>query len=507
MAIFNINVKAHHIRLLVVSIAISLLSLLGLQFYWLSNAMKLQRENFNIIANNAVHEIAKRLESQEAMGAFLRATLMADNIQPGQPAVRLHPSHLDRNLEESFGRPPENQFDKFGYQPLISSQNQEDSTLQAIDKILADNQLLGNKGFMMAFMREIQLTRSKSIEQRVNLEQLDSITQVIFKKYELTNDYLYELVKADNAFFKRVASENKASGTQHVFLAKLFPSDHLTSNHYLVYRFQNQRAFFFSTISAQMVLSLCAILLLGLSFYLLVDLLLRQKRLSELKTDFINNMTHELKTPIATISLAADSLNNPSVLKNEDKILRFSRIIKQENIRMHKQVEKVLQMALLDKKDFNLKWSSINMHDLILAAIENISLQVEAREGSVQGFLNAVSPLINGDQTHLSNIINNLLDNANKYSPQKPHITVFTRNVDKGLEIIVKDEGIGLGRDVRKFIFDKFYRVPTGNIHNVKGFGLGLSYVKTMVEAHKGKIDVRSELGKGSSFILFFPLH
>ena len=232
-----------------------------------------------------------------------------------------------------------------------------------------------------------------------------------------------------------------------------------------------------------------------------------QKKLSEMKTDFINNMTHEFKTPIATISLAADSLNNPTVLKNEDKILRFSRIIKQENIRMHKQVEKVLQMALLDKKDFNLKWSSINMHDLILAAIENISLQVEVREGSVQGFLNAASPVINGDQTHLSNIINNLLDNANKYSPQKPHITVFTRNVDKGLEIIVKDEGIGLGRDVRKFIFDKFYRVPTGNIHNVKGFGLGLSYVKTMVEAHKGKIDVRSELGKGSSFILFFPLH
>jgi two-component system phosphate regulon sensor histidine kinase PhoR len=224
-----------------------------------------------------------------------------------------------------------------------------------------------------------------------------------------------------------------------------------------------------------------------------------------MKTDFINNMTHEFKTPIATISLAADSLNNPVVLKNEEKILRFSRIIKQENIRMHKQVEKVLQMALLDKKDFNLKWTSVDMHDLILSAIENISLQVETREGSVKGFLNASESIVKGDHTHLSNIINNLLDNANKYSPQKPHITVFTRNVDKGLEIMVKDEGIGLSREVRKFIFDKFYRVPTGNLHNVKGFGLGLSYVKTMVEAHKGKIDVRSELGKGSSFILYFP--
>lgn len=257
------------------------------------------------------------------------------------------------------------------------------------------------------------------------------------------------------------------------------------------------------TLSATLFFAAIILVCFGYTLYIIFT----QKKLSEMKTDFINNMTHEFKTPIATISLAADSLNNPAVLKNEDKILRFSRIIKQENIRMHKQVEKVLQMALLDKKDFNLKWSSVNMHDLIHAAIENISLQVEAREGSVQGFLNAATPFVNGDQTHLSNIINNLLDNANKYSPNKPHITIFTRNVDKGLEIIVKDEGIGFGRDVRKFIFDKFYRVPTGNIHNVKGFGLGLSYVKTMVEAHKGKIDVRSELGKGSSFILFFPLH
>ena len=290
------------------------------------------------------------------------------------------------------------------------------------------------------------------------------------------------------------------------FRVNVFPRERPVPGELRIF-FPNKNAIILRSLGKTLTATLFFAGIILVCFGYTLYIIFTQKKLSEMKTDFINNMTHEFKTPIATISLAADSLNNPSVLKNEDKILRFSRIIKQENIRMHKQVEKVLQMALLDKKDFNLKWSSINMHDIILAAIENISLQVEAREGSVQGFLNASSPVINGDQTHLSNIINNLLDNANKYSPQKPHITVFTRNVDKGLEIIVKDEGIGLGRDVRKFIFDKFYRVPTGNIHNVKGFGLGLSYVKTMVEAHKGKIDVRSELGKGSSFILFFPLH
>lgn len=271
--------------------------------------------------------------------------------------------------------------------------------------------------------------------------------------------------------------------------------------------FPNKNAIILRSLGKTLVATLFFTGIILICFGYTLFIIFTQKKLSEMKTDFINNMTHEFKTPIATISLAADSLNNPVVLKNEEKILRFSRIIKQENIRMHKQVEKVLQMALLDKKDFNLKWSSVNMHDLILAAIENISLQVETREGSVKGFLNASEAVVKGDQTHLSNIINNLLDNANKYSHQKPHITVFTRNVDKGLEIIVKDEGIGLSREVRKFIFDKFYRVPTGNIHNVKGFGLGLSYVKTMVEAHKGKIDVRSELGKGSSFILYFPFN
>jgi two-component system phosphate regulon sensor histidine kinase PhoR len=271
--------------------------------------------------------------------------------------------------------------------------------------------------------------------------------------------------------------------------------------------FPNKNAIILRSLGKTLVATLFFTGIILICFGYTLFIIFTQKKLSEMKTDFINNMTHEFKTPIATISLAADSLNNPVVLKNEEKILRFSRIIKQENIRMHKQVEKVLQMALLDKKDFNLKWSSVNMHDLILSAIENISLQVETREGSVKGFLNASEAVVKGDQTHLSNIINNLLDNANKYSHQKPHITVFTRNVDKGLEIIVKDEGIGLSREVRKFIFDKFYRVPTGNIHNVKGFGLGLSYVKTMVEAHKGKIDVRSELGKGSSFILYFPFN
>ena len=193
------------------------------------------------------------------------------------------------------------------------------------------------------------------------------------------------------------------------------------------------------------------------------------------------------------------------ILSNADKVKRFADIIKQENKRMNSQVEKVLQMALLDKRDFQLKLTNINLHDVIVQAASNTNLQVEKRDGAVTTFLEAENPNIEGDLTHVSNLVHNLLDNANKYSPKSPTISVYTKNVANGVQLTVQDEGIGMSKEARKHIFDKFYRVHTGNLHDVKGFGLGLSYVKAMMTAHNGQIDVKSELGKGSSFILTFP--
>ena len=226
-----------------------------------------------------------------------------------------------------------------------------------------------------------------------------------------------------------------------------------------------------------------------------------------MKTDFINNMTHEFKTPIATISLASDSITNASIINNPDKIRRFAEIIKQENKRMNGQVEKVLQMALIERDTLRLNLTAVNLHEIITQALGNISLQVEKKEGIVSEILKAERPVVEGDMNHLSNVINNLLDNANKYSPEKPDITISTRNVSNGVEVTVSDKGIGMTKEAKKKIFEKFYRVHTGNVHDVKGFGLGLSYVKTMITAHKGSIDVKSEPNKGSSFILFFPFH
>jgi two-component system, OmpR family, phosphate regulon sensor histidine kinase PhoR len=233
---------------------------------------------------------------------------------------------------------------------------------------------------------------------------------------------------------------------------------------------------------------------------------LRQKKLSEMKNDFINNMTHEFKTPIATIALASDSVLMPVVYENPEKLKRFISIIQQENRRMNSQVEKVLQMAQVEKQDFQVRFESVNMHDIITLLINNFTMVVEQRGGQLTFQNDATKHQVFGDVTHLTNAVNNLLDNANKYSPDTPIITLKTYNRGGSLVIAVSDNGRGISRENQVYIFDKFYRVHTGNLHDVKGFGLGLSYVKEIALLHKGKVSVASELGRGSTFEIWLPV-
>jgi two-component system phosphate regulon sensor histidine kinase PhoR len=217
-------------------------------------------------------------------------------------------------------------------------------------------------------------------------------------------------------------------------------------------------------------------------------------------------MTHELKTPVATISLASEMLQKDNIIENREKALRYDGIIYDENKRLGEQVEKVLQMAVLEKGDFKLKKNLVDLHSIIKQVTEKMMLQIESRNGKLQLYLNATDAVTRVDEVHFSNIISNLLDNAIKYSPENPDITISTLNEKNQIVIAVSDKGIGMSKDAQKRVFEKFYRVPTGNIHNVKGFGLGLSYVKIMTEAHGGSITLQSEPGKGSTFQIFLPL-
>jgi two-component system, OmpR family, phosphate regulon sensor histidine kinase PhoR len=242
------------------------------------------------------------------------------------------------------------------------------------------------------------------------------------------------------------------------------------------------------------------------AFFITLRALFNQKKLSEIKSDFINNMTHEFKTPLATISLAVDALKNEKVINDRTKMDYFSGIIKDENKRMNKQVETILQAALLDRQEIQLNEKPVHAHELIHAAINNIQLPLAEKNGKLETHLNAANDLINADEVHIINIINNLLDNAIKYSKDNLLIKLSTQNYNGHFRIKIEDNGIGMNKETLSRIFEKFYRAHTGNIHNVKGFGLGLSYVKSIVDAHKGKIKAESTIGKGSCFTIDFSV-
>ena len=249
-------------------------------------------------------------------------------------------------------------------------------------------------------------------------------------------------------------------------------------------------------------------LIIFAAFYLTVNTMIRQKKLSEIKNDFINNMTHEFKTPIATISLAVDAIKNEKVQRDTEKLGYFSSIIKEENQRMNRQVETILKSALMDRQEVQLNLKPLHVHKIIRDVADNFILRLQEKHGMLETELNATDDLIEGDEVHISNLVNNLMDNAVKYSKENvpPIIKVVTLSNNKRFTIRIEDNGIGMSRETVKRIFEKFYRAHTGNIHNVKGFGLGLSYVKNVVEAHNGAIKAESTLGKGSCFTIDFDL-
>ena len=269
--------------------------------------------------------------------------------------------------------------------------------------------------------------------------------------------------------------------------------------------FPNKSGFVWRNVWQILTLSILFTGLILFCFSYTIYVIFHQKKISEIKNDFINNMTHEFKTPIATISLATDSINSPMIIKDENKIRRFLGIIKEENKRMLNQVEKVLQMAQLDKKEIKIKPVRIDINEIVERAVIHASLKVDERGGEIIFKANANNPQIDADQNHISNIVANLLDNAEKYTTDIPKIIVETNDERDGVSFTVTDNGIGINKESLKHIYEKFYRVHTGNLHDVKGFGLGLTYVKAMVDAHGGKITANSEQGKGTTFKIFLP--
>jgi two-component system, OmpR family, phosphate regulon sensor histidine kinase PhoR len=285
-------------------------------------------------------------------------------------------------------------------------------------------------------------------------------------------------------------------------------TENLTSDEVLIVVFPQIKKLVYKDMTSTILAAILFSLIIISAFYLTVSTMIRQKKLSEIKNDFINNMTHEFKTPIATISLAVDAIKNEKVQRDTEKLVYFSSIIKEENQRMNRQVETILKSALMDRQEVQLNLKPLHVHEIIRDVADNFILRLQEKQGMLETELNATDDLIEGDEVHISNLVNNLMDNAVKYSKENvpPIIRLVTSSNNKKFTIRIEDNGIGMTRETLKRIFEKFYRAHTGNIHNVKGFGLGLSYVKNVVEAHEGAIKAESILGKGSCFTIDFNL-
>jgi signal transduction histidine kinase len=349
-----------------------------------------------------------------------------------------------------------------------------------------------------------EVFKRKPVHKRVSKEEIRNLLSERLNKYGINIDF--EFAVYDKDLLTKVHSENFENEIKSTFDISLFRDENNRSLYRLLVNFPDDGKFILSGIIGMIMLSVIFTSIIILAYSSALFQLVKQRKIAQIKTDFINNMTHEFKTPIATINLALDAIRNPKVIDDKSKVLRYLTMIKEENKRMHAQVENVLRISKLEKNELNISKDRVKLHDLVEDAITHVELIVEDRQGYIKTFLDADKSSILANETHFTNVIVNILDNAIKYSPEAPKIEVYTENVGTNILLKIKDYGSGMSKAAAKKVFEKFYREHTGNIHNVKGHGLGLAYVKRMVEDHQGHVSVETEKDKGSTFIIKLPL-
>lgn len=357
-----------------------------------------------------------------------------------------------------------------------------------------------------------------TISQRYSRYEIEEKLQDAFEENGLKNIHFEYAIVNNNLGVYEMQSANfeKATADSLNYKRKIIPvtpennslMPGVTFDEFFIIILPNFQKQLWASVIWMVMLSVVFTLVIIAAFYVTVKTLINQRKLSIIKSDFINNMTHEFKTPLATISLAVDALKNEKVLSDPDKMGYFSGIIKEENVRMNKHVETILQAALMEKRELKLNRTPVHIHELITTVTDNFKLRLHEKNGQLELLLNAKNDVLAVDEVHFRNVISNLLDNAIKYSKEEEpvHIKIITHCTHKNFIVRVEDNGIGMNKETVKRVFEKFYRSHTGNIHNVKGFGLGMSYVKGVVDAHQGKIKVESVLGKGSRFTLEIPV-
>lgn len=342
---------------------------------------------------------------------------------------------------------------------------------------------------------------------RVSPRTVDTLLKTELQNRGIVLDYYYKIstAKSDSLLFASTADIQDKNSGDNIYTTSLFPKGIISDNGLLTVAFPGKNQFMFQNMHAVLASSAGLLLVLIGCFTYTIMTIFRQKKISEMKTDFINNMTHEFKTPVATIMIASEALKDPEITDDKQRVNRLAGIIYDENIRLGNHIERVLNIAKLDKGDLKLDFKQVEVNDLISAIADSMQLQFQKKNARINLDLGATVDTIYGDELHLSNVVFNLIDNALKYSKVDPQISISTLNIGKKLIIKVSDNGIGMSKDHLSKIFEQFYRIPTGNLHDVKGFGLGLSYVHDIVNRHNGEIKVKSEKDKGSEFEIILP--
>ncbi len=512
--------KKSFITILIVLISISLVGLVTIQIYWIRNSIVLRDAQFRRNVKVALSEVNGILERQEKMARIKQHDMGKlifeyDSVRASKLPQIATSSVNDTALYATGNEAYTLKFSSSSSQAQLSSAEELDALIAQESEILVSDikDLYPFKDYQTQEIADLifdlsTIEFSTNFLSRYGINHIDSLLKTTLKNAGGINASFHFGI-FDKEDIPQLVPERSTVHIDEVkangYKVSLLPSDYGTPKTFLHIWFPNRDSYLIRTLWPLLASSSLFMLTVILAFAYTIRTILRQKKVSEIKNDFINNMTHELKTPISTISLACEALSDPSMSSSAQKVSHFVGMIKDENKRLGVLVENVLRSAVLERGEMELSHDHVNIHEVIEDSIKNIGLQATQRGGEIKKHLTASQPVVKGDKIHLTNVVFNLLDNAIKYSQDKPHIFVKTSSNDTAISVEVSDSGIGIGKDDQKRIFDKLFRVSTGNIHNIKGFGLGLSYVQTVIEKHYGTVSVRSELGKGTTFTIQIP--
>ena len=513
--------------LLVILMSLSLIGIIFLQAYFINNSLETKEGQFSFNVKKALNYTTTQLADNEYK-KYVKALnkIISEGRDPDTTAIRNITVYKQDNttnqiivyntgiLEENFKVPSLidlniDSLDLSNFKGKTTTKIYDNnffagdmvtSNEQSFEKVLNMDKLQ-KATFETQYKSEIKNT---PIHQRVT--SLD-IQNLLSKKLKEDNiDIDFEFAIFHNNIGTKIQSNNFDQSLIPLLGVPIFLDDNDESDFMLFINFPERKKFIVSSIIGVTLLAMLFTLIIIIAYTSALYQLIKQRKISQMKSDFINNMTHEFKTPIATINLALDAIRNPKIISDKEKVFRYLQMIKEENKRMNAQVENVLRISQLQKKQLNISKDRYKLHDLIEDAITHVELIVEDRKGYIKTHFNAVKSSVLANQTYFTNVIVNVLDNAVKYSNESPQIDIYTENVGNNILLSIKDQGKGMNKAVQKRIFEEFYREHTGNVHNVKGHGLGLSNVKRIVDNHQGIVSVESEKGKGSTFIIKLPL-